>query len=77
MLGPSDAARLTSPAALLGMVLIALAGCATQPPSAARALSVTCAAKHVRYCVESGSRAEDGACRCLTQEAAQISLESL
>ena len=77
MLGPLNAAKLTSLRALLGTLLIALAGCAAQPPSTARAMSARCGTKHVLYCVESGSRAEGGVCRCLTQDAAQISLESL
>jgi hypothetical protein len=33
--------------------------------------------KQVLYCVESGSRAGDGDCRCLSQEAAQGSLDNL
>lgn len=61
----------------LGAVLIAFAGCATQSPNAISVMSRECTAKQVRYCVESGSRPEDGVCRCLTQEATRTSLESL
>jgi hypothetical protein len=56
----------------LGVTLLVLSGCAAQPVP-----TQSCGVKQVLYCVESGSRASDGDCRCLSQEAAQGSLDNL
>jgi len=61
----------------LGVTLLVLSGCAAQPDRVNRASPQSCGMKQVLYCVESGSRARDGVCRCLSQEAAQGSLDSL
>jgi hypothetical protein len=61
----------------LGAALLILSGCAAQTDLVTRASSQSCRAKQVLYCVESGSRASDGDCRCLSQEAAQGSLDNL
>jgi hypothetical protein len=57
----------------LGVTLLVLSACAAQPTH----VTHSCGAKQVLYCVESGSRGSDGDCRCLTQEAAQGSLDNL
>jgi hypothetical protein len=61
----------------LVVTLLALSGCAAQPGQVSRVPAPSCGAKQVLYCVESGSRAGDGDCRCLSQEAAQGSLDNL
>jgi hypothetical protein len=61
----------------LGVTLLVLAGCAAQPEHASQTLPQSCGMKQVLYCVESGSRAQDGVCRCLSQEAALGSLDNL
>jgi hypothetical protein len=58
-------------------VLLVLCACATAPERAQRMSPESCGKKQVLYCVESGSRARDGTCRCLSQEAAQGSLDNL
>jgi hypothetical protein len=61
----------------LGVTLLVLSGCAVRPEHVSRVPAQSCGVKHVLYCVESGSRASDGDCRCLSQEAAQGSLGNL
>jgi hypothetical protein len=55
----------------LAVTVLLFSGCASQPVA-----RQSCGAKQVLYCVESGSRASDGDCRCLSQEAAQGSLDN-
>lgn len=57
--------------------LLSLSGCRAQTQRATSVTPQSCGSERVLYCVESGSRATDGVCRCLSQEAAQTGLDNL
>jgi hypothetical protein len=62
--------------ALIAATLTFLGACAAQP-EARRFAPPACGGGKVAYCVASGSRAMEGLCGCVSQEAAQGTLDNL
>lgn len=68
--------------AALAAALALLCGCSTGRSSLAAetlpgAAAQACPASQVRYCIARGTQGDDGLCMCLSQGAAQASLQDL
>ena len=70
--------RFISRTAVVFVIARTLYACASTPAPAARnALVPACHSSEVLYCADSGSRAAEGLCTCLSQSAAKATVDSL
>jgi hypothetical protein len=64
-------------AAAIAVIAQALYACAGTPATPRNTLVPACRASEVLYCADHGSRAAEGLCTCLSQSAAQATVDNL